>query len=523
MKSRLQLFIFALSVVAILSACGDSSSSNNKLIVDFQDREIAAYDVLVRYTGRWDHTNPAAPRVGWSGSSVTLRFFGDSATVNLEGGEEVAQFRVIIDGEPQQGLIDVQQGMQTLVLASGLNSNAVHTIELFKESSGHVDTTLHGFVIHGVALEPLSPRPEKRLAFFGDSNMSGYSLYSEKDQGGMGTWYAYPAMVTRMLDAEMHLQSVAGALLAGDNPNTVESFIYSQRWGNKDISYRSGFEPDVIVVNAGANDIYTVFGSGQKDIIKDRYKVVISALRNVYGERPHIVLYNAYAWAINEPANYSDEVVAEVGGNVSVLLYPWTWEQWHGTMSEHSGQARLLAEHLVSLNLGFEQLNDADVFDGFGRSFDVANGSFEQKAADGYPAFGWRYYEDGVERIDDPDGAPDGRFYIRLDAGEEIHQGIDATGDFKPGGTTTKQSYRVEAMIRANGSANAQAEIAADFEGQALYNRDNEESVVFSVDSQWRQYSAVLTAPAGTWKTYISLRGGIGIVDFDRVRVSAVP
>lgn len=521
MKSRLFAILPGLSLVTILSACG--SSSDTQPSIALQDKEIAAYDVLVRYTGRWNHENPAAPWVAWLGSSVTLRFRGDSVSANLEGGETVAQFRVIIDGEPQRLLLDVQPGMQTLSLASELDPSAAHTIELFKESNSLVDATLHGFVIHGAALEPLPMRPEKRLVFFGDSNMSGYSLYSEKDQGGMGTWYAYPAMVSRMLGAEMHLQAVAGALLAGDNANTVESFIYSESWDKKDSSYRSGFKPDVVVVNAGANDIYTVFGAGQKEAVKDRYKTVISELRNVYGERPHIVLYNAYAWATNEPANYSHEVVAEVGGNLSVFLYPWMWEQWHGTMVEHAGQARLLAQYIVSLNLGFEQVNDADVFDGFGRDFDVANGSFEESAADGYAAFGWRYHEDGVERIDDQDAAPDGRYYIRLDAGEEIHQGIDASGDFLPGGTNGRQAYRVEAMIRASGPASGQAEIAADFEEQALYNRANEDSVVFSVDSQWREYSALLTAPAGTWKSYISLRGISGTVDFDRVRVSAVP
>ena len=519
MRARFFSIVLALSSIVMMGACGNSNEVQHSTV--FQDIDVTPYNPSVQYTGRWNHDNAAAPRVAWSGSSVALRFWGDSISANLEGGKEVTQFRVVIDGNPQLTLLSVQPGMQTVSLASALQPNTAHTVELFKESNALGHTTLHGFIVHGAALEPPPLRPAKRLAFFGDSNMSGYSLYSEKDQGGMGTWYAFPAMVSRMLGAEMHLQSVAGALLAGDDANTVESFIYSRSWGKKDSSYRSGYEPDVIVVNAGANDIYTVFGAGQKETIKGRYKAVITELRNVFGKRPHIVLYNAYAWATNEPANYSHEVVAEVSGNLSVLLYPWTWEQWHGTMVEHAGQARLLAQHIVSLNLGFEQLNDADVFDGFGRNFDVANGSFEQTAADGYLAFGWRYYEDGAERIDDRGAAADGQFYIQLDAGEEVHQGIDATGDFSPGGTGTGQAYRVEAMIRAVGPAGGQAEIAADFEGQALYNRADEESVVFSVDSLWRQYSAVLTAPPGTWKTYISLRGISGVVDIDNVRVSA--
>ncbi|GAB2525155.1 hypothetical protein GCM10008940_29780 [Microbulbifer agarilyticus] len=353
--------------------------------------------------------------------------------------------------------------------------------------------------------------------------MDGTSLYSEKDQQGSdplsaesGSYYGYPATVTRMLSAEMNLQAVGGATLGGAGDNTVANFIYSPDWYNQDANYRSNFDPHVIVVNAGANDIGAIKGKRRKSKVKDRFKNVISELRNVYGNSPHIVLYNAYGWDDNEPANYTNEVVDEVGGNISVMLYPWMWEQWHGSMIEHSGQARLLADHIASLGLGFSIVQQPALFDGFGRNFDVANGSFEGSAASGFNAFGWRYADDGVERVYDPSGAADGSYYIRLQSGQKVHQGTEATGDFVPGATGPNQTYTVRALVRGSGVA----EISADFEGQALYNRGNEQSSTFSVDSQWREYTATFTAPAGTWKTYINLKSASGTIEFDNVRMS---
>ena len=274
-----------------------------------------------------------------------------------------------------------------------------------------------------------------RIEYFGDSNMDGSSLYSEQNQGDHGSYYAYPAVVARMLNAEFHDQSVAGATIAEGGDNCVQSFIFSEDYYNQNSSYRSGFDPDVIVINAGANDI----GAG-KTAIKDRYKAVIADLRTVYGSAPHIVLFNAYGWDTEEPAEYTNEVVAEVGGNLSACLFPWMWEQWHGSMIEHAGEARILADHILSLGLGFGQVQDAEVFDAFGHNFDVANGSFEDAGKSGFNAYGWRYYTDeGVNRIYDPSGAADGDYYLQLTAGGtgnagSVRQGTDATGDLAPGG-----------------------------------------------------------------------------------------
>lgn len=467
----------------------------------------------IQYHGRWNLDNPTKPWVYWPGSMLVVTFEGMGVTIDIEVERGTEQFRVVLDGVPEAERRYIT-GRDTLVLASDVSAGA-HTVHLMKETYYAGKTVVHGLSVEGEGLHAPPPRPALRIAFFGDSNMAGASNYSEKNEGDMGTYYAFPAMVARMLGAEMHLQAVGGAKLADNEDNSVQSFIFSEDYDNQDSAYRSGFDPQIIVVSAGANDV----GAG-KPTIKKRYKAVLADLRKVYGEEPHIVLFNAYGWDINEPALYTQEVVNEVGGNLSAKVYPWLWERWHGSQWDQSGEAYQLVEHLARINPIWTSKYPNAIIDGFGRNFDVANGSFEHVAPFG--GFGWRYHEDGVERIYDPNGAADGDYYIRLEAGEEIHQPIDATGDMVPGGTTNDQRYYVQARIRAV-SGTATAQLDANFEGQQIYNRANPITHAIPVDATWRTYTTSFTAPNGTWKTFLILRASEGIVDFDQVLMSNHP
>ena len=317
----------------ILAACGGDST----LV-------IAADDPNIRYTGRWNHDDPQAPWVGWQGSSVSIQFTGDAISADLDFGEDGERLRIIVDGIPQEPARLIPAGRQTILLADSLDPASEHTVVLMKEEYATSTMTFHGFDIATGKISKLPPRPEKRIAFFGDSNMEGFSLYNEKNDGTNGTYFAYPATVSRMLGAEMYLQAVGSATLDGPTANDVVSFVHSESYDNEDPEYRDGFEPQVIVVNAGANDIYRVDPDNKKEATKQHYRNAIATLRGAYGDEPHIVLFNAYSWDDEEPVMYSQEIVDEIGGNLSVLPFPWCWEQWHGDMVDHSGQAGVLAE-----------------------------------------------------------------------------------------------------------------------------------------------------------------------------------
>ena len=484
--------------------------------------DISAKDTVFRFLGRWNFDNPEVPRIFWQGSSVIFDIRAESVKATLEANQSGEQYRIIVNGIPQQDVITLNAGKHDYLLVENLDSTQTHSIEIFKEtssSSDHID--FHGIEVKNGGVLPSLFQPDLKIAFFGDSNMDGTSLYSEKDSGSGGSYYAYPATVSRMLKAEMRLMAMGGATLTGGGNNTIMHFIRSRDWPEEDLSYTDNFGPNVIVVNAGANDIYAVSGSNQKDLIKQRYIQVVNELRAFYGNEPHIILMNAYGWDVKEPASYTHEVLSQMDENVSILLFPWNWEQWHGSMVEHAGQSRLLANHIAALNSQWQVNKDAEIFDSYGSNFEVANGSFEFMAKGGFNAFGWRYHDEGVQRIYDGQSASEGQYFIRLNEGIKVHQGQDASGDFLPGAAKTGQLYKVTAKIRSQ-FGTATAAIAMDFEGQNLYQRGNTQQQTFNVGSSWAEFSATFSAPADSWKFYLVLESLNGTVDFDDIRVTSL-
>jgi lysophospholipase L1-like esterase len=468
----------------------------------------------IQYSGRWNFDNPNRPWVAWQGSTITVKFNGTYLKADFNPGSGTEQYRVILNGVAAEDRIFASAGRAEYTLVSGLPEGE-HTVTLFRETFYNSNMVFFGLETDGYVLTP-DPKPPLKIAFFGDSNMDGTSNYSEKDSGDMGTYYAYPAMLSRMLNAEMHLQAFSGATLGGNGSNTVASFIYSQDWYNQDANYRSGFDPDIIVVNAGANDV----GRSQTQI-ENRYRTVVSELRNVYGNEPHIVLMNAYGWNPNEPANYSSLLVDEIGGNLSYLYFPWLFEQFHGSQWEHAGQVQRLADHLESINPAWARVNPGDIVDGFGRNGDVANGSFENTAPFG--SFGWRYFDDGLERINNSAQAADGDWYVRLSQGEEIHQANDATGDFKPGATEGGETYTITAKIRAVGG-NAKVKFSTHFQGQEIYTHDDDpslfqESTQVVSNTSWQDYSHTASANSGAWAVYQYIIAQSGTIEVDDVRM----
>ena len=484
---------------------------------------------LLDYRGVW-YGSAQQPQMSWAGSALALRFRGTELAVDFDVGAKAENFRVVINGVPNPSPLRLESGRRLVTLAANLDPSQPHEIVFFKETYDGTPSTLYGVELddEGELLAPPLPS-ERRIAFFGDSNMDGTSNYSEHDSGFAGAYFAYPAMTARMLGARTTTQAYGSATLSGYGDNNVMRFIYSPDFFSQRPAFRTNFAPQVIVVNAGANDIYRIpaepgngFGqasSTNPDTIraqmKGRFKSVVAELRKVYGDAVHIVLYNAYGWDLNEPANYTAEVVAEVGGNLSYLHYPWTWEKWHGSMVEHGGQARLLAAH-ISEQLGWEVQYEPLIFNGFSDEGQVANGDFESVAYGNFNAFGWRYASDRARRACD-----EANCWLTLDTGTAVHQGFDATGDALPGPSEPGLVIQVRAKIR--GDANATAELVLDAEGQALYQRNTAARQSFDgLTAEWREVMWQVPVPVGSWKLYLSLGAEDGQVEFDDVRTNFV-
>ena len=467
-------------------------------------------DTNILYTGRWNASTPSEPWCYWIGSSIIASFEGTSisAIAGAGSGAGPDYLRIIIDDD-QAGLTKIPVGStpSTYELASGL-ADTVHKIEIVKE------TDVGNWVFRGIELDDAkslaSPpaRPPRKIEFYGDSNLAGYSLESEENESGghlRGTYYGLAGIVSRMFEAEYTNVSRSGAKIADIN-GVYDRLAYLSPTPTWDFNL---FPADVVVVNLGANNV-----GRPVNRIKSDYHDFLDNLRAVHPDA-HIMLYNGWGWDYDEPADYTHEVIAERGDpDMSSAIFPWVFEQWHGCEYDHAGMAQILADHLTAV-MGWAQ-GPRDVMNGYGMNGDVANGGFEEEAPFG--GYGWRYLNDeGVDRIHDPAGAHEGSYYLRLSNGAVSHQPIPA----EDGNTFTLSVWM------RGGQAGNQVDITMDFRDQEMWTSPLQtETETKTLTADWQQYSMAATAPTGTanpvFHSRVTFTAAAGdIVDVDGVVMSS--
>jgi lysophospholipase L1-like esterase len=478
-------------------------------------------DSRIVYTGRWEFSNPSEPWCTWQGSSIKARFRGTAIEAEFDGASKPEYIRIIVDDNAAKSKkLELSTNRQTYTLATGLNSGE-HQIEIIKESyAGKGRMTFHGFKVTGDGLVKIAKTKQPlRIVFYGDSNLAGSSLEHEKNKGDpslRGSYYSFAGIASRMLDAEYHNISVGGAKIAtGLNSgmsfyNRMDFYEPEPRWKPE------SFPADLCVVNLGANDI----SAKSKEEIKKDYKSFVSTIRTFH-PKARIVLMNGYGWSREEPANYTNEVIAEMDdAELSRVIFPWLFNEWHGCEYDHAGMAQTLVDYLVQIDPKYKQVRPMDVMDGFGRNGNVANGSFEFDAPFG--GYGWRYFTDGAERIHDPNSSAEGARFLRLPEGKQVHQPNPATKD---------KTYTIKLKMRGQADGD-QGRIRIEFRDQEWRHEIPNSSKTFThkLDTSWKEYIVTVKSPPGvqppdssrdTWQIIIRLESHSGTVDFDDVRLSS--
>jgi hypothetical protein len=471
---------------------------------------ILADDENILYTGRWDDSNPIEPWAYAKGTSVIAEFSGTGLSASISA-TTTDYLRVIIDDDAVNSVkIPISYGTASYTLETGLTGPS-HKVEIVKETDAG-RWAFHGFELDdGAGLDSPPARPARKLVFYGDSNLAGYSLEHEQNQADRslrGTYYGYAGITSRMFGAEYSNISRSGATI-----RSLHASFDRIDWNSRGTTWDfSKFQPDAVVINIGANDVGRPVAKMKKD-----YHALLDDMRIAYPDA-HIVLYNAWGWDYDEPANFIHEVIEERGDpNMSWAIFPWLFEQWHGCEYDHGGMAHVLAEHLQS-ELEWSP-EPADVMSGYGVAGDVANGGFEEEAPFG--GYGWRYYTDaGVERRSD-DTAHGGDYYLRLSSGAASHQPNPAL----PGETVT-----VTAWYRTQESDD-EVHVTIDFRDQEMWTAPldswSETSGKPCVEIEgWCQLTMSATAPSGTanpvFHTRLTFQAGSGsTVDIDDVVMSA--
>jgi len=488
-----------LTCLLLLSAC-------------FPARLLSRGSDSVLYTGRFDFSGdfPVASHVS---SSLKARFTGTGIRAELSAPAGTTFLLVLINGEDDPRTRKVLEVSSTdpriFELASDLDPGE-HMVELVKTNGYESKMAFHGFRVEGGSLLEKPREAGLRLEFYGDSNAEGTSAWDVLDRGFSsqnGGHYTYPGICSRLLDARYHNISMGGAGLTdlswnlrnyydrvhmGDSPNHANQWDFS------------AYRPDVVVINLGANDHYA--GVSQA-AMKKAWKDFIREDIRTHHPDAHVVLMNAWGWSFGEPADYLEEAVEEMHAegetNVSALIVPWLWGQYHAVINEHAGFGSLLAGHIAE-KLGLPHPGESE-WSSLVPAGSIYNGSFESSILDGV-ADGWRPH--GNSRIiDDPESSAQGDRYLELVPGDwSNHAAPASTGEF----------LAVGVMVRAS-DASCTAALKLEFKNQG------QESITTFADrrevgQQWTEFTVSGRAPRGTNSAWIVLEGAQDArVCFDRV------
>lgn len=238
----------------------------------------AAPAPTVRFVGRFDRSDPKAPRFAWSGSSIVARFHGTGIAVRLKDDGK-NQFAVFVDGEPKR-VLKTDPTQDRYDLASGL-SEGPHEVVLTKRTEARVgEAAFLGFEPQGRMLPAPAP-PERRIEFIGDSITTGYGVegpgsscyFTPDTQNELAT---YAGIASRELGADHHTIAWSGKTIMEMTElwNRTLPARDDSRWDF------AAWRPQLVVLNVGTNN-FAVADPGEERYVR-LYTALVERIRKTY-------------------------------------------------------------------------------------------------------------------------------------------------------------------------------------------------------------------------------------------------
>ncbi len=332
---------------------------------------IPANDPNILYTGRIDFSNPLAPVLSWSGSSVIANFQGTSikATLNEMGGNYF--YSIIDDGTPNK--IPLLSGTRTYTIATGL-ADTTHKVEIYKRSEAiNWPSEFVNFIIdNGKKLTP-PPRPIRKMEFYGDSITAGLALDAPDDnQAAVNTnaYLTYGAITARNLNAECHITAVSGigVVKSWFDGNMPKDYYYRLIGSNGSTYWDfNQWKPDLILINLGQNDKW--LGTTQAQAVP-AYVNFVNTLRTRYGDSaakkiPVIMALGSMDATQSGPwPGYIQQAIDSLhstysDNNVYKVIFPWCGIYSHPHAPQHAAMAQQLTNFIIDNIPGFSlQIGD---------------------------------------------------------------------------------------------------------------------------------------------------------------------
>jgi len=237
--------------------------------------KIDAADDKILVTGRHVALNSGAIQFAASGVALETVFKGSQIDAfiidTLSPGSDHHWFRVIVDGN-DLGRFRTQSDTFEYRLAENLTKDE-HHLQLVHETEGiNGRIEIKAFIAGEFLKSP--ERPEKTIAFYGDSITSGFGLTQEDSLCGEGNWYdhhsawkSYGARVSRNFDAGWILNSISGIGItrswSAESPDMLQTWnhTFMNSSDSTELWDFSGAKADLLVISLGTNDFSD--GDGQ--------------------------------------------------------------------------------------------------------------------------------------------------------------------------------------------------------------------------------------------------------------------
>ncbi len=248
-------------------------------------------DPNIRYTGRFDFSDPQRPSFDWPATTIEATFTGPSLTLLLTDNGNL--YNVYIDD--QFSILQTDSGQQSYPLAQNLSAGN-HTVRLVKRTEpfeGSISTFL-GFELEaGHGLTSLPPAPQRHIEIIGDSITAGYGNegssptcnFSLSTQNAENT---YGAMVARQLNASYTIIADSGLGVvrnynANDRFSQGTMFTQFKRTlgARPSEDYAFDQQPDAVIINLGTNDFSTT-PQPHSEVFLQGYTELIGFIRAHY-------------------------------------------------------------------------------------------------------------------------------------------------------------------------------------------------------------------------------------------------
>ncbi len=250
---------------------------------------VPANDPQIQYSGRFDFSNPQAPRFDWPAVSISAVFQGTSIGILLTDGKN--DYNAFIDGHLQQVIVT---GSDTQYTISGLRAGA-HTLLLTKRTEASFGiATFNGLVLEdGMTLLRTTPPPSRRIEFVGDSlacgaevedpNTSCEPSHFRPTENG---YLAFGPLSARALNADYRVTSYSGTgiLKKFGTANVSMPDYYPRVLAGLEtpVIDPKQWVPDAVVIELGGNDFFSGGIPPSQDEFEDAYRKFIAVLRADY-------------------------------------------------------------------------------------------------------------------------------------------------------------------------------------------------------------------------------------------------